>query len=332
MQISSRLVSATLNVIVIAFIILASISCAGTKARAKETASTQPAFHFVDGDGYRELQCGDTPIYRYMIKYDPSDHANTFKPFYHVYGFHNEGFITKGPGGWFTHHRGIFFGFKTQYGDFWHCPDVHQQHVAFLKDKEQITDDFARTASTTDWIAKDGKAKVRDTREVTAYREKNGELVLDYVITVESLPGSGEVDLGGDPHHAGFHFRAAQEVTGQPEDSKAGMTGLATFITPPGAKEGKNSTTTNADWVACQFMIKDHHYVVAHFDHPSNPRPITYSVRPYGRFGSFCPMKVSEGKPLTLKYRIIIMDGAWTDAAKFTKDALAQRYAEYSKQ
>ena len=46
--------------------------------------------------------------------------------------------ITKGPGGRYTHHRGIYFGFnKTAYGDFWHCPDVSQRHESF--DTKRVT-------------------------------------------------------------------------------------------------------------------------------------------------------------------------------------------------
>src|SRR5215213_7443546 len=72
------------------------------------------SFHFADGDGYRELLFGDKPIYRYVNKYDPADRENTLKPFHHLYGLHGEGYITKGPGGLYTHHRGIFLGFTTQ--------------------------------------------------------------------------------------------------------------------------------------------------------------------------------------------------------------------------
>jgi hypothetical protein len=117
-------------------------------------------------------------------------------------------------------------------------------------------------------------------------------------------------------------------VTGEPADTKAKTTGLANFVLPLSAQEGKNSTTTNADWVACAFKIKDHPYVVAHFDHASNPRPITYSVRSYGRFGSFCPMTVKEGEPLTLKYRIIVMNAP--SESSITPEALDQRYEAYS--
>ena len=53
--------------------------------------------------------------------------AETYKPFHHVYVAGNRQ-LTKGPGGLFPHHRGIFFGFnRISYGDktadVWHCKD-----------------------------------------------------------------------------------------------------------------------------------------------------------------------------------------------------------------
>ncbi len=74
------------------------------------------AFHFVAGDNTRDLLFGQTPISRDMNKYDPADRADTFKPYTHVFAFDSaDTFITKGPGGLYTHHRGIFFGFIGVY-------------------------------------------------------------------------------------------------------------------------------------------------------------------------------------------------------------------------
>ena len=44
-------------------------------------------------------------------------------------------------------------------------------------------------ASVVDWMTKDGKAVVRDTREVTARRIAPDQIVLDFDIAVESLAG-----------------------------------------------------------------------------------------------------------------------------------------------
>lgn len=285
-------------------------------------------FHYVDADGYRDLYYGTQPVYRYVNKYDPADHANTFKPFHHVYGFHDEGFITKGPpGGLYPHHRGIFFGFKTQYGDFWHCPDVHQQHTGYLFNVESSGPVAARTASTVDWIAKDGRAVVRDTRDVTAYRVSADTLVLDYDITVASLTG-GDVQLTGDPQHAGFHFRAAQEVADQKPAGAKTIDGGATYVRPPTAKFTKNDEWLDCPWVACSFSIKDHPYTVLHMDHPSNPTPTTYSTRAYGRVGAFFVDTVSADKPLHLKYRLVVLDGSVH--ASLSQDELAARYADFT--
>src|SRR5262245_354167 len=69
------------------------------------------SLRFVDGQGFRDLYFGDHPVYRYVTpKYDPANRDATLKPFLHVYGFHNEGYITKGAGGMETHHRGVFIG------------------------------------------------------------------------------------------------------------------------------------------------------------------------------------------------------------------------------
>ena len=54
--------------------------------------------------------------------------------FHHVYDPSGKFLVTKGVGGLFTHHRGLFYGFmKATYGkntvDIWHCKgDTHQAH------------------------------------------------------------------------------------------------------------------------------------------------------------------------------------------------------------
>src|SRR5207248_327107 len=144
----------------------------------------------------------------------------------------------KGPGGKYTHHRGIFFGFnKTQFGDFWHCPDVSQRHDKFLADREFTGPVAARAASIVNWVSKDEQTHARDTREVTAWHVADDVLVLDYDITVESLANE-PLQLHGDAHHSGFHFRAAQEVADakSPEGKENGTT----YTRPEGAIDKKN--------------------------------------------------------------------------------------------
>jgi hypothetical protein len=61
-------------------------------------------------------------------------------------------------------------------------------------------------------------------------------------------------------------------------------------------------------------------------DHPSNPRPTTFSTRPYGRFGAYFDREVAPGEPLTLKYRLHIQSAA--SAGKSDADAAWQAFVK----
>jgi hypothetical protein len=116
------------------------------------------------------------------------------------------------------------------------------------------------------------------------------------------------VKLEGDPQHAGFHFRAAQEVEKTAKETR--------YTLPADAKprvdaKGKpQDVVDNANWVVCSFLIGEKRYAVAHFNDPKNPAPIQYSTRAYGRFGAFFKTEVKPESPLTLRYRLVVTDGA----------------------
>ncbi|MEO6436642.1 MAG: DUF6807 family protein [Tepidisphaeraceae bacterium] len=303
-----------------------------TYAIQKSETNSQ-GFRFKDGDGVRDLLYGNTPVWRDMIKYDPADHANTFKPFQHIYapGGGEGDFITKGADGKYPHHRGIFFGFKAHdgdnlLGDFWHCPDVSQRHVKYLTEAEFVGPIAARCAAVTDWIGKDGKtAVVRDTRTETTWRVSPDTLLLDYEISIESLIGK-PIKLEGDAHHAGFHFRAAQEVA--QTKGVDGKEGSATYLRPATAKHMGNDIWSDCAWTICAFDVKGKHYEVTLLDHQSNPRPTTFSTRPYGRFGAFFTADVQRGSSLRVRYRVIIRSGEASAGGTSRAEAASQDFAK----
>ena len=321
----------------------------GMSANQKKTYSliSQPAaaasekmFRFTNGPGVRDLYFGQRPIMTQVIKFDPNDHANTFKPFDHVYSFkpatqpstqpsENRGdyrTITKGPGGLYTHHRGIFFGFnKTAYGDFWHCnKGESQRHESFATSDEWAGPLAAKMIAKTDWYtASDKQPKFRDTRDVTAWRVSDDELVLDYDITLETLTGKPE-QVGGDAHHAGFHFRASNDLVDQAD--KTHRAGATAYRFPPGAKLVKDDVWANAQWANATFNLFGRRYSVTHMDGPANPDPTTYSTRPYGRFGAFFTGEVTPQKPLKVSYRLVIRD---ITGAATTQPAAADVETEY---
>jgi hypothetical protein len=79
-------------------------------------APSATGFCFKDTAGeYLDVYLDGRAVARYMYANDsstPQQANETFKPFLHVFDAEGKGTITKGPGGSFTHHRGIFFGWR----------------------------------------------------------------------------------------------------------------------------------------------------------------------------------------------------------------------------
>src|SRR5690606_32364806 len=90
--------------------------------------------------GEADLLVGEQPVVRYMFAYDTSSasrRAETFKPYHHVFAPGSDRIITKGVGGLYTHHRGLFVGWnRIQFGeksvDTWHGRGASQQHMRFV--------------------------------------------------------------------------------------------------------------------------------------------------------------------------------------------------------
>jgi len=236
--------------------------------------------------------------------------------------------LTKGAGGKFSHHRGVFLGWgKTSAGErkanFWHMPPTEssQRLVGYDLARRMAGPVAARSSSTVRWYTKDGEALVEDEREVTTWRVMDGWL-LDYVIELRSL--GGEVVLDGDPPHAGFQFRAAQSVA---------EANSCAYLRPESGVHQGNDNWADCAWVAGRFPIDGRQYEVAFFDHPDNPRPTVYNTRAYGRFGPFFRATLKEGEPLVVRYRLLVRtlpDGAGPALVERTAEGLAREHASYA--
>ena len=113
-----------------------------------------------DGVGEAILRFdGDQNVMKYM--YAPIDETSeesrmkTYKVYHHVYSPDGEELVTKGPGGKFPHHRGLFYGFnKISYdgkkADVWHCKNgAFQSHEESVELVEGPV--FGRNQSVIDW-------------------------------------------------------------------------------------------------------------------------------------------------------------------------------------
>ena len=80
-----------------------------------------------------------------VTPFDPKDPETTYKVYTEILAFDGKAPITKGPGGKFPHHRGLFLGWKDtlidgQDLDTWHMSNSIQQlnRVVSNKDGEQV--------------------------------------------------------------------------------------------------------------------------------------------------------------------------------------------------
>jgi len=296
---------------------------AGDTLKGKATINTKAAekstTEWKDTPGmHTDLIMNGKPVLRYMYaKLDESSkdkRSETFKPYHHVFDPAGKRLITKGPGGKFPHHRGLYFGFnRISYGekqtaDTWHCNNGEfQSHEKFLASEAGPI--LGRHTVQIDWHGKDGKAFAQETREMTAYNTTGGTLI-EFATRLDSL--AGPVKLDGDPQHAGFQFRATQDVP----DKTAAKT---YYLRPDGKGEPGKFRNWPADkahvdlpWNALSIVLDDDRYTIAMLDRPQNPKEARFSERDYGRFGSYFEYELNAKKSLELNYRVWVQQGEMT--------------------
>jgi hypothetical protein len=280
---------------------------------ASDAKNSTPRFSFEDKNSeLSQVTLEGKPVLQFVhpVLKEGKEREASYKPFHHL--FDNSGaLVTKGAGGQFTHHRGIFLGFsKVTYGnnvkvDIWHCKD--DTHQAF--EKVLLRESGPVLASEKDQIAWNGKNKETfavEERQLVVYKVPGGQLV-EFQSVVRTT--GGPVLLDGDPQHAGFHFRASNEVS--EKTSKETIYLRPDGEDKPGASRNWPDLKThiNLPWNAMSFVLKDKRYTALYLDNPANPKEARFSERPYGRFGSYFVTEITKEKPLKLKYQIWLQDG-----------------------
>jgi hypothetical protein len=279
--------------------------------------------------GAAGLLVAGKPLVRYeMPAYDDADEAArvaSYKPFHHVFDPVTGIRLTKGPGGQFTHHRGIFFGYnRIAHGpdlgvksDCWHCiGKARQEHRETLE--ESAGPVAARQRLAIEWVGSDSGKVLDEVRELEIVPVPRGT-VIDFA---SRLVAATPVALDGDPQHAGVHFRASNEVH---ETTK----GETYFLRPDGHAEPgvfrnwpDDKAYVNAPWHAASFVVGGQRYTVLRAARPANPGEDRMSERDYARFGSYFAHQLEPDKPLEVGYRFWVQPGEMTveQAARIAAD------------
>src|SRR5262249_51575890 len=202
------------------------LAAAGS-VRLPATLSAEPpgraeGFAWKDHSGHHtDLLFGNRPVLTYHYERldtsTPASRVRTYKVFHHLYSPKGDRVVTNGlsddPKVHSPHHRGIFYGFnRIQYGDgrtadTWHCTDgAYQEHDRFLAADEGPI--LGRHRVAVRWHGRDAAFALEE-RELTAYNVPGGRLV-EFASRMRAT--AGPVRLDGDPQHAGFQFRAHNDV------------------------------------------------------------------------------------------------------------------------
>ena len=250
------------------------------------------------------LDDGKPWLSTFIGPYDPARRDETYKVFTHIYDFDGTGTITKGAGGKYPHHRGMFIGWKqTTIGgrtfNPWEMSDAYQQHTGWLA--RDAGAEKAVQQQKVEWRGNDGTPLVNEVRTISASRLPDGLRVFDFESTLSAPEGAGKVELRGDVQHAGMHVRLANEVS-EHEDSTE-------YVIPEGAVEEQNVQVKGVWWVCCSAVVEGKRWWVLHMTHPSIPTGVPdYSVRKYARFGAFFEPDLEPGQTIDLRFRIVVSD------------------------
>lgn len=261
-----------------------------------------------DGDP-RTLSLHGATVWEQPTRFDPDDLESTKKTYQHLYSPDGKVRLTKGLGGLYPHHRGLFAGWNhTTAGDrtfdFWHATGG-----VSLRDRGVVasatTTGIARATVTCriDWVDADGKPIVHEQRTLTTWDTGEHRRVLDLAVAL--TPERGKVTLDGDPHHAGVQLRLAQECAERND---------VTYLRPKDTEAQGNDVWNGGDWVAARATIEKRPFVVLWLTDPDDHEPRVWSTRPYGRFGPFTRLELPAGTTRTLRYRLVIFDADGDDA------------------
>jgi hypothetical protein len=326
---------------ILATVLAAGLSFGAAKSDAPALVPPTPpagaakGFAFKDTPGqFLDVFLDGRPVARYMYAFDETTgpkHEETYKPFLHLFDADGKSFITKGAGGYFTHHRGIFYGwqgmtFKGTKGiNIWEMIAGNQIHQKFTVQKAEA--DQATFTSQINWKLKDGTVVLEEERTFTFHRAAAPTLALiDFSSTVKAVSGDVVLDTNTNAEHGGVHFRAADEKEGlDKKATKFLYVAAADWMPGDPAKTSK----IVGPWAAMDFTINGKTYCAEEMSSPSNPQKIEWSAyRDYARFGAFFPgNEVKEGKTFTLNCRF------WITAGKApTREEFQAQYDTYAKE
>lgn len=203
----------------LAALVVAGLCLAATPG---DSGAAENVFSFQDTAGdHLDVLFAGRPVARYMYAFDTSTQERaheTYKPYLHVLDTDGKTLLTKGPGGQYTHHRGIFIGWqKIRLGDksynLWEMAGGTLVHQKFLE--QHATPSEARFTSLVHWRIKDDAKPIIEEERTMVLRHRPAPVIalVDFMTHLKAV--REDLVLDGDPEHGGVQYRPANEVDKQ---------------------------------------------------------------------------------------------------------------------
>ncbi|WP_239492810.1 PmoA family protein [Luteitalea sp. TBR-22] len=227
------------------------------------------------------------------------------------------------------HHVGLWFNYGDVDGfDFWNNSDAikpdQKPKMGSVKHREVVKaeskGDHATLQVKADWVSGDGKTRLHETTTFTFRAAAGGVRMIDRVTTLAAARGTGTVKLTDNKEGTlGLRVIRALEDPDEKGNTAAGSTGK--YLSSEG-KVGKDVWGTRGTWTKLSGQVDGKDVTVAIIDSPGNPGYPTYwHARGYGLFAAnplgqaalsnnkdTLNFSISEGKPATFRYRILVLD------------------------
>ncbi|MEX0929948.1 MAG: DUF6807 family protein [Balneolales bacterium] len=289
-----------------------------TYAISPETRCSETSFSWQTvNDQSTRLVLGDQPVLQYEHPvYDADNVEDTKKPYHHVFRPGGHQMISKGLGGLYPHHRGIFFGYSEIYREgsdqrinIWSSGNGERsEHVEIIREFSGPV--MGGHIVRISWKDHDGIPFAEETRVLRVFQQPAGESLIDFHTTLTAT--DGPVRLEGDRQHAGVQFRAAQVVADHAGQNQFIRPDHLAHVQP--AEEIGEDDMMNLPWNAMHFSNDELPFTIVYMSHPSNP-DAEMSERLYGRFGEYFPHYLTADDPLEARYRFWITSGAVPSAS-----------------
>ncbi|MAD35028.1 MAG: hypothetical protein CMJ88_14910 [Planctomycetes bacterium] len=258
-------------------------------------------------------------------EHDPKRHHDTCKVFHHVRALDGT-LLTKGNGGMFQHHKGLFIGWnRTKWNgqrfDFWHMPKQELQVFRGFLPHDAMNMAEGAQVCAIEWITPAGEVVIAERRGLQITEQRADSYTLH--LRSELRAPNGKVRLAGDPQHSGQQLRSPQAF------APADATKVA-YVRPDDARGHGNDVWTECEWIAAIQRHGADSYTILRVEGAGNRGETKWSTRDYGRFGATRAVDVTAAQPLVLDQYYVIADGA-RDAAWCAARAAAIRAASRDK-